>query len=158
MAVAIVGMGLPGAGKSTRLKPKAEELGAVYICADDIREEYYGDAGEQHDPGFIWGVAHNRIREALKAGRDVVVDGTFAKRRDRMSLFKICSDAGAELIELIWYQASPQLCTARNMRRDRNVPPHVIQRMSRQIRDELPNAEIEGFNSLEIIVTAGSVS
>lgn len=157
MAVAIVGMGLPGAGKSTRLKPKAEGMGAVYICADDIRAELYGDASEQHDPGYVWGVAHNRIREALKSGRDVVVDGTFVKRRDRIQMFRVCSEAGAELIELIWFQASPQLCTARNMRRERNVPPHVIQRMSRQIRDELPDAELEGFNSLELVSTTGLV-
>jgi predicted kinase len=158
MAIAIVGMGLPGAGKTTRLKPKAKEMGADYICADDIRADLYGDASEQHDPGFIWGVAHDRIRAAIAAGRDVVVDGTFAKRRDRMELFRVCKEAGAELIELIWYQASPQVCNARNMRRDRVVPPRVIQRMSRQIRAELPDPDLEGFNTLEIIVAAGSVS
>lgn len=157
MAVAFVGMGLPGVGKTTYLKPKAEEMGAVYVCADDIREELCGDASVQSNPGYIWGVAHDRIYKALRSGHDVVVDGTFAKRRDRMRLFEVCRVAGAEAVELIWVQASLQTCVARNSRRERQVPPHVISRMMRQIQAELPDDEIEGFNSLEIIDTAGLI-
>ena len=44
MAIAYIGMGLPGAGKTTYLVKLAQLIDAQYICADEISAELYGSA------------------------------------------------------------------------------------------------------------------
>jgi predicted kinase len=39
MSKLILGIGLPGSGKTTALKPFAEKNGYIYISPGDIREE-----------------------------------------------------------------------------------------------------------------------
>ena len=154
MGVAVIGMGLPGVGKTTHLKRIAEELDAVYICGDDIRAEVNGHPAVQSDPKRIWGIVHKRARKALMAGDNVVIDGTHIKRRDRIASIRACNCA--ESITLIWYQAPVQVCIARNLKRKRQVPEGVIRRMSKILRSEAPKP-YEGFDELELISTAAPI-
>ena len=154
MGVAIIGMGLPGVGKTTQLKRLAEELDAAYICADDIRAEVHGHPAVQNDPRRIWGIVHRRARKALMSGRNVVIDGTHIKRDDRIASIRACNVA--DNITLIWYQAPVQVCIARNLRRKRRVPEPVIRKMSKILRNESPRP-YEGFDALELISTAAPI-
>jgi predicted kinase len=154
MGVAIIGMGLPGVGKTTQLRKMANEMDAVYICADDIRKEVYGHPSVQSDPKKVWGVVHKRTRKALMAGKNVIIDGTHVKRVDRMATIQACNCA--DTITLIWYQAPVQVCIARNRRRKRVVPEVVIRKMSKILRSEAPKP-YEGFDQLELISTAAPI-
>ena len=154
MGVAVIGMGLPGVGKTTHLRRLAEELDAVYICADDIRAEVNGHPSVQSDPKRIWGIVHKRARKALMQGGNVVIDGTHIKRRDRVASIRACNCA--ESVTLIWYQAPVQVCIARNLRRKRQVPEAVIRRMSKILRNEAPKP-YEGFDELELISTSAPI-
>jgi len=74
MPVRILIFGLPGSGKSTLAKPFAQEIGAIHLEADKIREEY-------NDWDFSY---EGRVRQALrmrhlsdgiiKAGKIAVAD------------------------------------------------------------------------------------
>ena len=154
MGVAIIGMGLPGVGKTTQLKQMAKEMDATYICADDVRKQVYGHPSVQSDPKRVWGIVHRRARKALMSGKNVIIDGTHIKRVDRMATIQACNCA--DTITLIWYQAPVQVCIARNFERKRNVPEKVIKRMSRILREESPRST-EGYDQLELISTAAPI-
>lgn len=154
MGVAVIGMGLPGVGKTTNLKRLAEELDAVYICGDDVRAEVHGNPAALNNPKIIWEIVHKRARKALMAGSSVVIDGTHIKRRDRIASIRACNSA--ESVTLIWYQAPVQVCIARNLRRKRQVPEAVIRKMSRTLRRESPKP-FEGFDEIELISTAAPI-
>lgn len=47
MSKVIVGIGLPGSGKTTALKPFADKNSYIYICPDDIRAELTGNPADQ---------------------------------------------------------------------------------------------------------------
>jgi predicted kinase len=46
MSQAIIGIGIPGSGKTTYLKPLAARMGLPYVSLDDIRQELTGDAAD----------------------------------------------------------------------------------------------------------------
>lgn len=152
MAKAYIGVGLPGSGKTTHLKKFASQEGAVYVCADDIRTEWYGDAGIQVDPGLIWEEVRRRARKALMAGRDVVVDGTNVKPQDRRRMIQACS--AADQVVAIWCQAPFRICVERNSARDRVVPDYAMRRMKRQLYQSPPTRS-EGFARVLRVQTAG---
>lgn len=152
MAKAYIGIGLPGSGKTTHLKKFAYEAGADYVCADDIRTEWYGDASVQANPGLIWEEVRRRARKALMAGRDVVVDGTNIKRADRQQIIRACG--AAEKVVAVWCQAPFGVCMQRNRARDRVVPDYAMRRMKRQLYQNPPSRS-EGFDQVQRVQTAG---
>ena len=152
MAKAYIGIGLPGSGKTTHLKQFASKIGADYVCADDIRTEWYGDSRVQTNPGLIWEEVRRRTRKALMAGMDVVVDGTNINPADRQQMIRAC--ATATTVEAIWCQAPFGVCLARNQRRDRVVPHHAMKRMRNQLYRTPPSTK-EGFDRINRVNTAG---
>ena len=142
MARVTVSAGLPAAGKTTYMKKYAERTHALYLSADDVREEIYGDALVQADPSYIWGVVHQRAQHRLQEGGDVVIDGTFVKREDRVRLLRALT--AADCVELRWFQTPFQVCLERNRRRERRVAEHALRRMAKQFRETPPQIN-EGF-------------
>lgn len=149
---AYIGIGLPGSGKTTYLREFAARIGAVYICADDIRAEWFKDAGVQANAGQVWQEVHRRIRKALMQGRDVVVDGTHTKPEDRRRTLEACRNA--VWIEGIWCQAPFGVCVARNRGRERVVPHYAMKRMRGQLYRNPPSKR-EGFDRILPVPTAG---
>ncbi len=151
MAVAYIGMGLPGAGKTTYLLKLAQLIDAHYICADDIRAEIYGSAEIQKDHARVWSIVHQRASAAIDCGKDVVIDGTHIKKADRKATIKSCK--AASKIHLIWLKTPYHLCLKRNSARDKVVPEDVITKMKWQLEQQ-PPLNSEGFNELEIIYSS----
>lgn len=148
---AYIGIGLPGSGKTSYLKKLATDIGAVYVCADDVRAEWYGDASVQSNPSLIWKEVHRRARKALMSGRDVVVDGSHVKPEDRKQTILACQDA--KRIEARWCQAPFQVCMERNLARERVVPAYAMKRMRNQLYRN-PPSRLEGFHRIIRINTA----
>lgn len=149
---AYIGIGLPGSGKTTYLRKFAAGIGAVYICADDVRAELYGDSRIQTDPEKVWTEVRRRATKALMKGRDVVIDGTHAKLRDRQNTLRACRSA--VWIEGIWCQAPFRVCLARNQCRNRVVPYASMRRMRNQLYRTPPSTK-EGFDRINRVNTAG---
>jgi predicted kinase len=148
MARATISAGLPAAGKTTWMRKYASESNALYLSADEVREELYGDASIQGDPSYIWSVVHQRAQNHLLDGGDVVIDGTFVKRVDRVSLVKALK--GADCLELLWFTVPLQLCLERNRNRQRQVAEHALRRMDKQFR-ETPPVITEGFTRIILV-------
>jgi len=145
MARATISAGLPAAGKTTWMRKYASQTHALYLNADDVREEVYGDARVQGNPSHIWGLVHQRAQEHLKLGRDVVIDGTFVKRADRERLLQALTYS--DCTELRWFLTPLQVCLERNRTRERQVAEHARRRMAQQFR-ETPPVITEGFTRI----------
>ena len=133
-------VGLQGAGKSTFAKSHPE---CTVVCLDDIREEVFGDASCQQDGNHIFLIGKARILKALEAGRDVIFDATNLTPKYR----KWCLDTKAEHIA-VFVNTPLKECLKRNFKRERVVPPEVIERASKRL---VPPTTDEGFDSVIIL-------
>lgn len=148
---AIIGIGVPGCGKTTLLKPLAMKEGLAYINADDIREELTGDARDHTKELLVWRTAYDRIKEGLES-RGSIVDATHSKRKDRLKMIRFCRQHGAQHIIGYWFKTPLEVCTQRNRSRQRIVPVQSIERMHARLEINPPSKE-EGFDEVIEITT-----
>ena len=84
MAKLIVGIGLPGSGKTTALEDFAKKYQYRYISTENVRNEFDIPNGVSSGPE-IWNAILGRVQEELEKGLTIVVDSTFVTRHDRRS-------------------------------------------------------------------------
>jgi predicted kinase len=147
MAIVILGIGIPGAGKTTILKPFAARNGFVYINRDDIREELMGDAGDRSDNDAVWGEANRRMAEALASGTSVVLDSTFVEAWKRRDATSFAREHGALSVIGAYAIVSPAEAKARNRARDRNTDEAAIDFLYGKLQEEPPSLA-DGFDAL----------
>lgn len=150
----IVTVGLPGSGKTTYLKEYFPHH--RYFSADDVRQELFGDASLQGNPAEVWAIVHQRALNAINERADVVIDGTFVKRRDRqMLLSKLTSgEYTPSRVRCLVFSTPLLQCLAWNASRERVVPEQVIRRMAVQLEKD-PPGRWEGFNHIELVDPRG---
>lgn len=123
-------VGLPGAGKSTWAQAYAlEHLGVVQIVSrDSIRMTMFGVT---HDPRIESTVTHLQdtlILDALRAGRNVVVDNLNLRKQYRNALVHLAAQGGAHYEEK-FFPTPIQTCITRNaMRSDTRVPDAAMEK------------------------------
>lgn len=133
-------VGIQGAGKSTFAKEHPE---CDVISLDDIRKEVFGDASYQQDGHHIFLIGKAHILKALEAGRDVIYDATNLTPKYR----KWCIETKAEHIA-VFVNTPLEVCLERNAKRDRVVPPEVIERAYNRL---IPPTLEEGFDEIIIV-------
>lgn len=138
-------IGPAASGKSTLAKVLAECTEATVLSPDVIRAELYGDAADQGCWSEIEPLLHQRIKDAVKAERPVIVDATNTQRTWRLAILQ-----GLDLPEPVqwigWWLTTPlEQCLAWNRQRDRQVDEDVIRRQY----GCLPNAVYELPKALE---------
>ena len=138
MKKVIVGIGVPGSGKSTILRELAEKNGYLYICPDDIRAEFTGNAGDQSKNREVWEEAYKRTADSLKEGNTVVFDATFTNPDQRKDFLSFSKKSGAEKIQGILVSIPLTLAQERNTQRERKVPSEVIESKHRSYRNFHP--------------------
>lgn len=129
MNFALLGMGVPGSGKSSFLKPLAAELGFRYVSRDDVRASLLGDANDRSQQEMIAEATDAIAFESLRAGTSVIYDGTFAEPTKRRMLVRSLMDAGADRVLGIWIAIPLPIALLRNADRERKVPEQVIREM-----------------------------
>ena len=142
----IVGIGVPGCGKTTFLKPLSKKLALDYINPDDIRLEVTGDASDHSKELTVWEIVHTRLIEALK-NSGAIVDATYTKIKDRRQLVEICKRNGAEEIIAYWFNPPLKTCLERNAKRQRTVPESAILKMHNRLKANPPTKK-EGFSDV----------
>jgi predicted kinase len=147
----IVGVGVPGCGKTTYLKPLAKDLGLEYINPDDIRQELTGNAADHSKEVQVWDTVHARLIEALK-NKGAVVDATYTKVKDRLKLIEVCRQNSAKKIIAYWVNLPVETCMERNAMRERIVPKDVIIKMHNRLKLNPPTTD-EGFDEVVEINT-----
>jgi predicted kinase len=148
----ILARGLPASGKSTWAQAWVAESPETRfrVNRDELRQELYGawhmvddergTAREKEDK--ITQVENNRIQQALRAGKDIVVDNTNLNPRVFHSFGKIAKQYNANLINKD-FPIDINEAIRRNKLRDRVVPESVIHSMKDRYLG--PNGEFHLF-------------
>ena len=79
--------GLPGSGKSTYCNQFKDKKDYIIVSSDSIREEL-GDINDQSRNNEVFKILHNRIKESLKNGLNVIQDSTSLSRKNRVHFLK----------------------------------------------------------------------
>jgi len=145
MPLAIVGIGIPGSGKSTFLKQLAQERGCTYINKDEIREELLGDINDQSKNREVWMESNRRTEDALRSGVPVVLDSTYIERWKRKELVTFLRQSGANRVIALHFNTPYEESVQRNRLRERAVPDQTMEWMRKQELKEPPD-ESEGFD------------
>lgn len=143
----IVGIGIPGSGKTTILKALAEKNGYAYICPDDIRSDIAGSASNFSKDKQVWDKAYEKICDLFKNDNTIVFDAAFTNPEIRADFLKFAREQGAEKIEGVYFNTPRELAKERNARRERKVSDHIIDEMAQHIED-FPPCTKDGFDSL----------
>ena len=135
---AIVTVGLPACGKSTFAGTLEGEY--VELNLDTLRFELSGDAGNQHVTHRAIGRRKRRLAELAARGQNVILSDTHARRRDRRRTIRELQALGYE-VELRFFNVGERTCQARNQAREHPVPPEVLSRMARRLRETPPTPD-----------------
>jgi predicted kinase len=143
-------VGIAGAGKSTWVKNNVNE-DHVYINADSIRKELYGNENEQGNPRQVFEIVFDRFEFAITDPRvkTVVVDNTSVNYKTRKEYYKEINDHNIDCkIKLVVF-TNHALAKERNQKRDRVVPEFVLDRMIGKF--QMPTQEERQIKNLEVI-------
>lgn len=144
--VAIMMVGVPGAGKSTKIQDFIKMYDAKAFASDAIRAELYGDESIQGDPKEVFRVLEERLFEALAAGENVIYDATNIRWKNRKAFVdKVRKTCDARCYLAIMATA-PDACKSRNAGRERQVPVGVIDRMIKNFEVPVPAEGWDGIN------------
>lgn len=140
-------VGLSASGKSTIAKELANKNNCVIISSDSIRGDICsGGVSDQSKNNEVFKTFHQRIKDNLKNGNNVIADATNINMRSRRSLIENIKAIECHKIAYI-VPKSVEQCIKDNIYREYPVPHHVIQKQMKNF--QIPFIE-EGFD--EIIV------
>ncbi|TVP63171.1 MAG: AAA family ATPase [Nodularia sp. (in: Bacteria)] len=141
-------IGLPGSGKSTLAKQLVSECPQMQLISTDaIRGQLFGSEATQGPWLLIWREIEQQFQQAVAADQTTIFDATNAQRSQRREIIALAREVGFRDITGLWVRTPVWLCLARNKKRQRQVPPEIILRMYRQLRDAPPSLE-EGIDHL----------
>lgn len=147
MPVAIIAIGVPGSGKTTFLKKLAEKHGLAYINKDYIRAEILGDVNDQSRNREVWLESERRITKALKQGRSVALDATYAERWKREELITSLRKRGADQVIGAYFDIPFERAQKQNQERERVISDESMAWFRNQFEKEPPSLA-EGFDAL----------
>ena len=137
-------VGLPASGKSTYAKLLAEEVDGLVLSSDAVRAEWYGSEEIQGDAGKIFREIEERCFNALKAGRNVIIDATNMNAKKRANFLKRMPECHKVCVVM----AVPfDVCIRRDEMRPRHVGPAVMEKMRKNFQMPYYN---EGWDHIEI--------
>ena len=137
-------VGLPGSGKSTHAKALAEENDCIIISSDSIRAEWYGDEAILGDASKIFREVELRCKNALNAGRSVIMDATNMNAKKRTNFLRQMPECRKICVVMVVLFDE---CVKRDEERSRSVGRAVIERMRKNFQMPYYN---EGWDCIEV--------
>ena len=124
--------GLPGSGKSTWARALIRKNPEQYkrINKDDLRMMMDDDIWSSSNEKFILHIRNVIIAEALKSGKDVIVDDTNLHPKHEKYLSKVALAYGAVLEFQDFLDISVEECIARDSKRPKPVGEKTIREMA----------------------------
>ena len=138
-------IGAPASGKTTAAPKIAAKNNAVIISTDRIRAALYGAEYIQGNWIDIEAVLYDRIKNAIKANKNIILDSTHFKKEYRAKIIKNfakCSELSA-----YYFNYPFSVIYKRNKKRARRVPFEVLAAMFKELK-KAPPTLAEGFKSI----------
>ena len=99
MPTLILLSGLPGSGKTTFAAQLAPRLDACVLESDLVRRELFPKRRYTHkESGAVFAEVRKRAEEALEQGRDVIIDATNLRERERRGFLELAERQGAPVV------------------------------------------------------------
>jgi predicted kinase len=143
-------IGLPGSGKSSWAGHFRQVAPAIaYISTDQIRGELFGNEAIQGPWPQVWGRVQQEFQAAVQQTHEgrlsgALYDATNVQRRGRRRVIQTAQSLGFTRLLAVWFDLPLAECLQRNQGRSRQVPPDIIETMSRQLSGAPPHPA-EGF-------------
>lgn len=140
---AVLGVGLPGLGKSEILRPYADSVGASFLSAADMRRSVNG--GMTRRP--VWNMLHDRAGELLRAGESIVVDAGHTNHERRGKEILEYRRLGALSVIAIEFQAVLEELAGRDVKSLTGLTYRALEEMCIDLSLHPPSVE-EGFDEV----------
>lgn len=138
-------IGLSASGKSTKAKELAIKHNATVISSDAIRGEF-GEVIDQSNNVEVFKIFHQRIKDNISKGINVIADATNISMKSRRQIFETVKNIDCEIIGYVMTKPVDK-CIEDNIYREYPVPHHVIQKQ--MMNYQIPFYE-EGFDKIII--------
>ena len=148
----LIGIGIPGAGKTTHLSELALDTGTIRLSPDDIRERLLGDYRDNTQNTLVWQRLYSQIRAVLRGG-SVIVDGSGTNPMYRRQDIELYRSWGAERVIGVVFVVPLEVALARNAQREKPVPPEGIHHFYELLMAYPPSKE-DGFDEVIVVDTA----
>ena len=151
-------IGAPASGKSTAAEKIAAENNAVILSTDKIRAELYGAENIQGNWRDIEAVLYDRIKDAIKTDKNIILDSTHYKKEYRAKIIKEFSwdvlGANSSEFSAYFFNYPFSVIYKRNKERARRVPFDVLAAMYSEL-SAAPPTLAEGFKSIKQMYVPG---
>lgn len=147
----LIGIGIPGAGKTTHLSEFALDTGTIRLSPDDIRERLLGDYRDNTQNTLVWQRLYSQIRAVLRGG-SVIVDGSGTNPMYRRQDIELYRSWGAERVIGVVFVAPLEVALERNAARPKPVPEEGIRHFYELLMEYPPSLE-DGFDEVYIVDT-----
>ena len=139
-------IGAAASGKSTAAPKIAAENNAVILSTDKIRAELYGAEHIQGNWQEIEAVLYERIKNAIKQNKNIILDSTHFKKEYRAKIIK--NFANSSKFSAYYFNYPFALIYSRNKYRARRVPFEVLAAMYEHLKNAPPTLA-EGYTSIK---------
>ena len=139
-------IGAAASGKSTAAPKIAAKNNAVIISTDRIRAALYGAEHIQGNWQEIEAILYDRIKNAIKANKNIILDSTHFKKEYRAKIIK--NFAKYSEFSAYFFNYPFALIYSRNKHRARRVPFEVLAAMYEHLKNAPPTLA-EGFKSIK---------
>lgn len=133
--------GISGSGKSSWSGPD----NCIKISSDALRLEMFGDETDQTHNSEVFNELHNRVRENLKNGKNVIYDATNLSSRRRKAFLKTITHIPCKKICMV-FRTPYEVCVKRDSLRSRTVGVAVIFKQLKQF--QMPQYD-EGWDLID---------
>ncbi|HMS32368.1 MAG TPA: ATP-binding protein [Candidatus Saccharibacteria bacterium] len=138
--LAIVMMGIPGAGKTFFARQLANNLNIGYISEDRIRFDIYNKPSfTSEEQIVVRKIMGYMIEELSRVKKHMVLDGRFLNASERQKVHQVMTNAGYQVLT-VWVQTEEDLAKRRASKRDKRKPDD-------KYNDPVP---IQEFNSIKL--------
>ena len=138
-------IGAAASGKSTAAPKIAADNNALILSTDRIRAALYGAEHIQGNWQDIEAVLYDRIKNAIKQNKNIILDSTHFKKEYRAKIIK--NFAKYSEFSAYYFNYPFALIYSRNKHRARRVPFEVLAAMYKELK-KTPPLLSEGFKNI----------
>jgi protein phosphatase len=148
-------IGPAGAGKSTFARRHFRRT--AVLSSDRFRAMLCDDEADQSASGDAFELLHQVAARRLARGKLTVVDATNVRWDRRKPLLQLARACGRAALAIVFDLPEQRCLDWNEARRRRIVPPEVVRRQHRQLRDSLRRLATEGYEQTYVLGSPGAI-